>query len=161
MGRRKKQAGRPPKIEEAGPIVLGAVETLSTLTDACAAAGIDASTLRLWRKLGREKPASVYGDFSRKFETAKARGKIGLVGATFKNAMKDGNLGLRIMERKWPAEWGRPPEQVEVSGKEGGPVAVQHSADPAIQKMLERFAKMDAERKARQEARSETAPREE
>lgn len=155
MSRRKKQAGRPPKVEEAGPVVLGAIETLSTLTDACKAAGIDESTLRLWRKMGREKPSSIYGKFSRQFETAKARGKVGLIGATFKNAMKDGNLALRIMERKWPDEWGKPPEHIELTGKKGAP-AISVSGDPAVQKMLQRFKRMEAERVAR-ENRGEAA----
>lgn len=145
MARRKKQNGRPPKVEEAGRLVIQAIEMMNTITDACDAAGVATSTYRTWMKMGRQNPGSVYGTFCRDLATAKARSKVALVGSMFRNALKDGNQALRIAERKWPAEWGKPPEHVEVSGKENAPpISVSH--DLAVAKMMERFQKMEAER---------------
>jgi hypothetical protein len=152
MAKRKKQAGRPTKVENEGALLLQLLSAMNTITDACAAAGVGQSTYRLWLKMGQQNPSSAYGDFCRKLETAKARAKATLVAATFQNAMKDGNLGLRLLERKFPEDWGKPPEHIELTGKKGSPPVASAASDPAVQKMLERFRKMDAERLAEEGA---------
>jgi hypothetical protein len=166
MPRRKSKGGRPTKVnapievetrDREGRVVKTRTTVAKAICDAVAqgvpptaaaeAAGIPRETLSRWKQRGKAKPSSTYGRFVTELKQSRALAHSRLARAFYIQAFKDPKAAQFWFTRREKKTWAEPTKDVRVSGKEGAPpVALSVATDPAVQKMLERFRKMDAER---------------
>ena len=116
---------RPTKLNaEVTRKVCEAVKLGSTYADAAGYAGISYTTFKEWMA----SDAPEFAAFSAAVQSAQASGKIGLL-AKIEKAVNDGawQAAAWKLERRDP-EYARR-ERVELTGKDGGPVKVDHGPD--------------------------------
>lgn len=92
--------------------------------DAAAMAGINESTLYMWKAKGREAKSGIYHDFYEQVRHAEIEAKIRKVNVVERAAANDPKLALEILARKYPKEWGRK-DRMELGGEGGGPIPIQ------------------------------------
>jgi len=110
-----------------------------TRKGACAAVGIDESTLYDWitkgedalakeRKGGKNgklgENAQLYANFVREFTKAQVMFKRLHLANIKKHSAHSWQSSAWLLERTFPEEYGRTKQDVEISGKDGGPVNV-------------------------------------
>ena len=105
--------------------VCEAIKLGATYADAAGFGGISYETLRSW--MASESPKHLA--FSAAVKDAQAAGKIGLL-AKIEKAINDGawQAAAWKLERRDPQGYGRM-ERVELTGKDGGAVQVDHKRD--------------------------------
>lgn len=118
------KGGRPPKIEEAAPLILAALRKGCTIKHACGAAGIGEETLREWRARGSEGE-SPYAEFLPEFDQARAEGLAKLIVEVAENEAWQAKAW--ILERTAPEDF-RKRESTEVTGADGGPLKLDLAA---------------------------------
>lgn len=99
--------GRPSSLsEETTKLFTGALLNLNTIEDAATIAGVDYSTVTRWLAAGKKQARGEYRDFYNAVERAKARAKGLLVTKVIGAARTDPAMALKVLERRYPAEWG-------------------------------------------------------
>lgn len=109
-----------PEVQDS---IIKSVRAGAYLETAAAYAGIDKYLLLRWLKIGRARPKGVYGRFVEAIERAWAESEIRDVHAIGKATEHSWQAAAWRLERRFPKRWGRQ-ERVEVSGPDGGPIAV-------------------------------------
>lgn len=101
------RGGRPSSLsEETKRVFTSALLSLHTVEDAATLAGIDVSTVHRWIASGRKAERGMYREFYDAVENAKAKAKGSLVSKVVVEARKDPKLALKVLERRYPKEWG-------------------------------------------------------
>ena len=112
------QGGRPTQFCEE---VVKAIETRMiaglSLSDAATLSGVDHSTACKWHQDGRKNPDSKYRQFFERVERARIKMKEQIVIHMSQLVLASPNVGdcIRVLERRFPAEWGPVKEQVDVN----------------------------------------------
>lgn len=102
------KTGRPTSLTpETTAAFLDALTDLNTYEDACTAAGIGYTTFKQWMRKGRKAKTGEHHDFYVQVVTTLAKAKAGLVKVVAEAGRKDPKYALRVLERRYPAEWGR------------------------------------------------------
>lgn len=108
---RRGKSGRPSSLtEETIQLIERRILNLSSYRDAAIAAGIDETTFQRWMRRGRDdfdlaRP-SEYNTFYQRVEVANGKVKAVLQGRVYAGSTRDPRLALKILERRWPDEWG-------------------------------------------------------
>lgn len=101
--------------------------------DACAFAGISPRTFQLWRSAwssldldadNHESTDALLVRFFRLYDDADAALTVEIVGSWADQAKEDWRAAERFLARRDPEGWGDPKTRLEVTGADGGPVAV-------------------------------------
>jgi hypothetical protein len=97
-----------------------------TITVACGFNNISRQTFFQWMS----KPGKKYNDFRDTMEKALAHSQAGYVEIVKKGAEKDPGLAKWMLERRWPKEFA-PVQRIEAehTGKDGGPIEIDHAID--------------------------------
>jgi hypothetical protein len=103
--------GRPSSLtEETTQAIIKRILNLGSYADASIAAGINVTTFQNWMAKGRadydRDRASDYRDFFLRVEQANRNVKAILQGRVYAGSQRDPKLALKILERRWPDEWG-------------------------------------------------------
>jgi len=110
--------GRPSALTpEVRAKVLAALRCGLSRAAAAARAGIGARTLREW--MARTDEAEPYASFRAEVEAAEGVCEARLAAVVFKAALNDPNQARWLLERRFPASWGRrqpDPEPAPVGG---------------------------------------------
>lgn len=120
---REKPRVRRTKAEMDPSILQRIVDIISvgaSKQDACDVVGIHFSTLREWELRGEDGQEPFVG-FAADMEAARANKKTYLVGLLHKAADDDWKAGAWLLERRYPAEYGR---------RLGVAAEVEHKAEP-------------------------------
>jgi hypothetical protein len=103
----------------------------------CAAVGIDESTFYMWRDKGKAalEKAGAKGNVPEKkrryaeFELAVVKAEVAFKKLHLmnikKHAIKSWQASAFLLERTFPEEYGRTKHDVEISGKDGGPIETE------------------------------------
>lgn len=149
---KKKPRGRPCKLT---PELQAKIVTLmrdgNYVETAAACVGINKETLYAWLKKGARGEGGKFKDFSNAVEKAQAEAERRDV-QNIGNAAAEGawQASAWRLERKFPKRWGRM-DRTEVTGKDGGPVKVEHNYDADIDLLASELASIAA-RQATQDA---------
>jgi hypothetical protein len=101
-------AGRPTKLTpETRAKILDAIAAGNYRQVAAVCAGVSAKTLRMWMQRGREKPASIFGQFRAAVLVAEQAAHIRMVAILTEAAKKDPKYALEWLERKFVKFWGK------------------------------------------------------
>lgn len=98
--------GRPEILNDA--LMLQICECIATglsVLSACAYCNISRESYYHWKKLGKEKPDSIYGLFLANIKQADVQGEIRLLTDIQRDASWQSKAW--ILERRWPKKWGR------------------------------------------------------
>lgn len=79
-----------------------------TILRACAYCNISRETYYQWKRIGKEKPDSVYGLFIENIKTADAKSEFKLLSDIQNDVSWQSKCW--VLERKWPKVWGRKSE---------------------------------------------------
>ena len=116
--------GRPGKLTpETHKAIVDAVRAGNYAETAAMAAGITPATFYNWTARGREAKQGIYFEFLDAIEKAKASAEIRDVALIERAATDTWTAAAWMLERKFPARWGRR-EKLEVAGDGGGPVKI-------------------------------------
>ena len=75
--------------------------------DAAVSSGVSRAAFFAWRRRGQVEPESKYGRFLRAVDQAVAESSVRVVEAVTTNAMTDGIVGLKFLEKRFPKRWNR------------------------------------------------------
>lgn len=116
-------------IGDAYPFILGMVHKGRSVTHACELAGFSRSSVNEWIVATPERRAEL--------DKARADRDDAMVQSLFDKAIDDPRIAQWWLERRRPQEWGRA-EKVEITGKDGGPIATtQQSRSEALQELTD------------------------
>ena len=116
--------GRPGKLTPAThDAIVDAIRTGNYAETAARAAGITSTCYYNWTARGREAKQGIYFEFNAAIEKAKAAAEIRDVALIERAATDTWTAAAWMLERKFPARWGRR-EKLEVAGDGGGPVKI-------------------------------------
>lgn len=129
--------GRPTKRNtKTRAAILAALAAGLTYERAARAAGVSYDLLREWR---RDDPS-----FASAVDLVNAKIELRLLEIIHAAAPSDWRASAWLLERRFPETWGR--NRIEVTGKDGGPVAIAASIDAKLAQLslgdLERLASM-------------------
>jgi hypothetical protein len=147
------QRGRPSSLTAATiKSIEKQIRSGSSYADAAKLAGIDPRTFQAWLAKGRDDlqagRASEYLHFYQRVEVANIGIKTTLIERVIKGSRKDPRLALKILERRFPDEWGlkikiedatpdRPPSPRETFLKRLSVIEDrQHRADAALRGVM-------------------------
>lgn len=143
--------GRPSALTpEVQRKVLAALRCGLSRAAAAARAGVGARTLRDW--MARTDTTEPYASFRAEVEAAEGACEARLAAVVFKAALEDPNQARWLLERRFPASWGRRSAETDPPASGGG---------------LNKFLRPETEHEAwlretppwkRKEAQGETAP---
>lgn len=119
-------------LSEALPWILERVKSGIPINHACEAAGFSKQALY--------KHCQKHPDDKERLDQAKAEGEQWLVEGLYEAARDDPRFGLLLLERRRPEEWSKP-EKVELTGKDGGAIAVT-AAPPTRALAIAELARM-------------------
>jgi hypothetical protein len=96
---------------------------------AALACGVDRTTYHRWVARGRADAAAGRSGLHRalydRTTTALAELEMSLVAIVRRGAASDWRAAVVILERRFPARWTPPRQRHEVTGAQGGPVAIE------------------------------------
>jgi transposase len=123
--RRRPGRGRPSSLtDETMQVVERSLLNLASYDDAAFAAGIHPSTFSRWKARGEQDAergrSSDYRDFYDRIERANRKVKALLTGRVLAGSRRDPKLALKILERRFAAEWAM---KLEVTDKTPRPKA--------------------------------------
>jgi hypothetical protein len=99
--------GRPSKLtEETVNAFRQAILGTHTIQEAAILAGIDDSTAMRWMARGKRARAGEYREFYEAIERAKVQAKALFTARVTSEGRKDAKMALKILERRYPEEWG-------------------------------------------------------
>lgn len=102
---------------------------------AAASKGVSRSSYYAWRKYGKTHPDSPEGKFRKAIDDAKGTLQIRLVGSLTAAAAKGDVRAITFMlAQRFPEKWGQ--RRLELSGKKGKPLEVQHQAVVYVPEMV-------------------------
>src|SRR5262245_7020307 len=109
--REPKQRGRPSSLKaKTIAAITKSIREGATYADAAKRAGIDPRTFQTWMAKGRDDlqadRTSEFRHFYHAVETANLDIKATLVKRVLKGTIKDPRLGLKVLERRFPDDWG-------------------------------------------------------
>ena len=105
-----RRAGAPSKFcPELVKVIVNRVKIGLSLTDAAKLSGVAHETACRWHRQGEKDPDSPYREFFEQIEQARLALKEQLVIHAHELALQSPNVmdPLRILERRYPAEWGQ------------------------------------------------------
>lgn len=144
--------GRPSKLtEDTKTALLNAIKAGLTYDLACGAAGISFQTFRNWQERGEAAKSGEYFEFLEDLKEAEGQGGQRLITLINRSA-NEGQWAAAawILERRYPENFARkPPQAVELSGKDGGPIKqkVEHTDSTERQERFnDLFGQLDAYR---------------
>ena len=121
--------GRPSKLTpEVQGLIVDGISAGLTYQLSCERAGIFPSTFYAWLERGELQATGRYKEFSEAITRAKADSALRLVSQITLAAPKDWRAAAFMLERRFPDDYGK---RTELTGKDGGPVKVDTSADAA------------------------------
>lgn len=143
--------GRPTKLTpELQEQIVNAIKAGNSIVEAAQLCGVGERTIHEWRARGEADDApELFAQFAQALTQARATSRDLLINAAFKDAIggveieqgtrgdgteytkvtpPNGRIALELLARMFPREW-RPVKAVEVSGPEGGPVALSHDLE--------------------------------
>ena len=113
----QRRAGRPTKYEpDVAKAILGAIELGVPFRHAVAYGGISESTFGRWRKQ--------YADFDDAIKAAEARAVMGRLGRIRRAEDESWQAAAWWLERRYPQEFGRTVQDVNVGGQPDNPVPI-------------------------------------
>jgi len=122
-GRRTKLT---PELQKTLCMVLGAGNYIET---ACAHVGLGLSTFYRWMERGEKANTGIYKEFWEAVQKARASAIVRNVALIQQAAQENWQAAAWWLERSQPDKWGRRVSQVEMSGPNGQPIAVQVSEE--------------------------------
>ena len=120
----KRRVGRPSKLDRGIAdravlaIRLGAPFELAGLY-----AGIRRETITKWVRRGDENPKGEYGEFARRVKEAEGKAVVGCLARIRDAAEREWQAAAWLLERRYPEQFGRMFHKVEMTGKDGKPLA--------------------------------------
>lgn len=100
--------GRPSKLtEETTKKLVKAIESGNYMKAACAYAGIDYTTFRLWMKKGEEAKSGRYFNFFHTMKRAEQVAEVKMVEQWQRHMPENWQAIATFMERRYPDRWGR------------------------------------------------------
>lgn len=100
--------GRPSKLtEDTVNRLVHAIESGNYMKAACAYAGIDYTTFRLWMKKGEEAKSGRYFDFFHTMKRAEQMAEAKMIAQWQKHMPDNWQAIATFMERRYPDRWGR------------------------------------------------------
>lgn len=100
--------GRPSKLTpELHTAIIAMLEKGNYRQVAARYVGINPSTLRDWVQQGKNKPQGEYGAFAAAVIEAEGKAEKSLVDRLYDLAQSDGDLILKILERRYPDRWAK------------------------------------------------------
>ena len=118
--------GRPTKLTpEAQEIIIGGIAAGLTYRLSCQRAGVTPTTFYVWLEKGAAQRGGIYSEFADAVARAKSDSALRLVSTIMLQAPADWRAAAFILERRFPDDYGK---RTEITGKEGGPVAVKVDA---------------------------------
>lgn len=125
-GGKRARAGRHTKFDKvAAERIVQACSTGAFRYIAARWAGISRETLNLWLRKGRSGSASKsnapFAEFYRRVIEAEAQAEVQVGAVAFKGASTDPDYAMKYLRIRWRDRW-TDKQQVEVSGRKGGPI---------------------------------------
>ena len=121
--------GRPTKLTpERQNRLVEAIQAGNYYKVACAAAGIDYSTFRLWMQAGEAKKNPRFSEFFEAITRAEAAAEDSAVRMWQQAMPTDWRAAQMFLERRHPDRWGK---QERLDLKHAGKVEVEHGVDVA------------------------------
>lgn len=100
--------GRPSKLtEETTKKLVKAIESGNYMKAACAYAGIDYTTFRLWMKKGEKAKSGRYFNFFHTIKRAEQVAEVKMVEQWQRHMPENWQAIATFMERRYPDRWGR------------------------------------------------------
>ena len=122
--------GRPSKLTpQVQELIVDGITAGLTYRLSCERAGIFPSTFYAWIERGERQAKGRYQDFAEAVARAKSDSALRLVSQITLAAPKDWRAAAFMLERRFPDDYGR---RTELTGKDGGPVKVDTTADAAL-----------------------------
>ena len=109
--------------------IIDAIRLGNYATVACQLAGIDDATFYRWMERGEDHDDGTPGEepfreFRESVKRAEAEAEAMAVGTLVVASRNNASDALRFLERRYPKRW-RPQYTTEVTGADGGPVAIE------------------------------------
>lgn len=100
--------GRPSKLtEETTKKLVEAIESGNYMKAACAYAGIDYTTFRLWMKKGEKAKSGRYFNFFHTIKRAEQIAEVKMIEQWQRHMPENWQAIATFMERRYPDRWGR------------------------------------------------------
>lgn len=100
--------GRPSKLtEETTKKLVKAIESGNYMKAACAYAGIDYTTFRLWMKKGEKAKSGRYFNFFHTIKRAEQVAEVKMIEQWQRHMPENWQAIATFMERRYPDRWGR------------------------------------------------------
>ncbi len=100
--------GRPSKLtEETTKKLVKAIESGNYMKAACAYAGIDYTTFRLWMKKGEKAKSGRYFNFFHTIKRAEQIAEVKMIEQWQRHMPENWQAIATFMERRYPDRWGR------------------------------------------------------
>ncbi len=100
--------GRPSKLtEETTKKLVKAIESGNYMKAACAYAGIDYTTFRLWMKKGEKAKSGKYFNFFHTIKRAEQVAEVKMIEQWQRHMPENWQAIATFMERRYPDRWGR------------------------------------------------------
>lgn len=128
---------RPTKLTpKLADRVLEALRAGVTIEAACSAGPIAPSTFYDWVRRGRTTTRGKFHDFAEAVDMAQLDAERTLVEAWRAHVVDDWRAAAELLARRFPERWRRP-SAVELSGPNGGPVAMEITNEERARNLAE------------------------
>lgn len=134
---KKSNAGRPSLLtDETQAKIIAALRSGNFRNAAFGFAGVSPRTAREWMATGKDPKSKRCHDFRRAVLEAEKQAEIRAVALVMKAAEKDPKHAEWWLSHRWPGRWAdKSRVKAELTGRNGGPIAVSASADEAFAKL--------------------------